>query len=186
MKFVMCAALAAAVLFAACGDDDNGSSGNNNNPDANTTVVRPGSPASTNPTPAGQATSSLPTESDGNAPGIPALDGEIITTDSGLQYIDQETGDGPSPQPNQAVQVHYTGWLTDGTKFDSSVDRGQPATFPLSGVIPGFREGISTMQAGGKRRLIIPGALGYGARGSGTTIPPNATLIFDVELLAIQ
>jgi len=124
---------------------------------------------------------------DGNAPGIPALSGDIQTTASGLMYIDQQVGSGASPQSGQNVQVHYTGWLTDGKKFDSSVDRGQPFAFPLGRgqVIQGWDEGVASMRVGGKRRLIIPSELGYGARGSGSTIPPNATLIFDVELLSV-
>ena len=122
----------------------------------------------------------------GNAPGIPVLNGKIQSTPSGLQYIDQTVGDGASPKATDNVTVHYTGWLTNGTKFDSSVDRGSTATFPLSGVIKGWTEGLGTMKVGGKRRLIIPGGLGYGAAGSPPEIPANATLIFDVKLIKIN
>ncbi len=124
--------------------------------------------------------------SDGNAPGIPPLQGDIQTTPSGLRYIDETVGTGASPQPTDTVTVNYTGWLTDGTKFDSSVDRCQPASFPLNGVIPGWTEGVGSMKVGGKRRLIIPAELAYGAQGRPPTIPGGATLIFDVELLSIN
>lgn len=109
-----------------------------------------------------------------------------VTTDSGLMYIDLTDGDGATPEKTSKVEVHYTGWLLDGSKFDSSVDRGQPFTFSLTGgVIGGWLEGVATMKVGGKRKLIIPPALGYGSRGSGAKIPPDSTLVFDVELLNI-
>ena len=111
-----------------------------------------------------------------------------VTTASGLRYVDLVTGTGPSPKPGQTVSVHYTGTLENGTKFDSSVDRGQPFTFQIGvgRVIKGWDEGVMTMKIGGKRRLIIPPQLGYGARGAGGVIPPNATLIFDVELIDVK
>ena len=110
------------------------------------------------------------------------------TTASGLSYEDEVEGTGPSPQQGQIAVVHYTGWLTDGTKFDSSRDRGQPFSFPVGQgqVIRGWDEGVATMQTGGKRKLTIPPELGYGTRGAVGVIPPNATLIFDVELLEIR
>lgn len=117
-----------------------------------------------------------------------AADENIITTDSGLQYIEIEEGTGATPSTGQTVTVHYTGTLEDGTKFDSSVDRNRPFSFRIGQgqVIRGWDEGLSTMKVGGKRRLIIPPELGYGERGAGGVIPPNATLIFDVELLRIS
>jgi peptidylprolyl isomerase len=116
------------------------------------------------------------------------VSGDPVTTGSGLQYIDVEHGSGDGPKAGETVVVHYTGWLEDGTKFDSSVDRGRPFSFAIGTgqVIRGWDEGLATMQLCGKRRLIIPSDLGYGARGSGNVIPPNATLIFDVELLEIR
>jgi peptidylprolyl isomerase len=112
---------------------------------------------------------------------------ETIITPSGLQYIDTAEGAGETPKTGQRVTVHYTGTLENGVKFDSSLDRDEPFTFTigLGQVIEGWDEGVATMKKGGKRRLVIPASLGYGARGVGGVIPPNATLIFDVELLHI-
>jgi|SRR5215203_3347232 len=115
-----------------------------------------------------------------------------VTTSSGLQIIDTKVGTGASPRSGQTAVVHYTGWLytngAKGQKFDSSVDRGQPFEFPVGQgrVIKGWDEGVATMKIGGKRTLIVPPALGYGARGAGGAIPPNATLMFDVELLGVK
>jgi peptidylprolyl isomerase len=112
---------------------------------------------------------------------------KYIKTASGLSYLDITPGTGTSPSPGKQVKVHYTGWLENGTKFDSSVDRGQPFVFPIGvgQVIPGWDEGVMSMKVGGKRKLIIPPQLGYGANGAGGVIPPNATLIFEVELLDV-
>ena len=113
---------------------------------------------------------------------------EVVTTKTGLQYVDIKVGEGTLPKLGDTVVVHYTGWLEDGTKFDSSVDRGEPFSFPIGmgRVILGWDEGVGTMRVGGVRKLIIPPDLGYGARGAGGGIPPNATLIFEVELLEIR
>jgi len=112
---------------------------------------------------------------------------KAVTNPSGLAYIDVVEGTGEQPAKTDRVDVHYTGWLTDGTKFDSSVDRGTPFTFSLAGgVIPGWLEGVATMKVGGKRRLIIPPDMAYGSRGSPPRIGPNAVLVFDVELLGIK
>lgn len=114
--------------------------------------------------------------------------GQEVTTSSGLKYLDQAVGTGEAAVAGQNVSVHYTGWLENGKKFDSSVDRGQPFSFPLGAgrVIKGWDEGVQGMKVGGKRKLTIPSNLGYGARGAGGVIPPNATLIFDVELLGVK
>jgi peptidylprolyl isomerase len=126
-----------------------------------------------------------------DAPAL-AQTGKPVTTPSGLQIIDSKVGTGPSPKTGQTCVMHYTGWLYEngakGKKFDSSVDRGQPFEFKIGQhqVIAGWDEGVASMKVGGKRTLIIPAALGYGAQGAGNVIPPNATLMFDVELLGIK
>jgi hypothetical protein len=175
VRWLLIAVLLIAGLTAGCGDDSDSNDG--------------GAPTAERPV--GQVSATVPqggdeTPSDGNAPGIPELRGEIIETASGLRYIDERVGDGPSPPtPTRCVTVHYTGWLANGTQFDSSVSRGVPAVFSLSQVIRGWTEGVGSMKQGGKRRLIIPGELGYGPAGRPPAIPPNATLIFDVELLQV-
>lgn len=110
-----------------------------------------------------------------------------VTTPSGLKYLDVQVGTGTTAQKGQKVRVHYTGWLQNGRKFDSSVDRNEPFEFTLGAgmVIKGWDEGVAGMKIGGKRKLTIPAALGYGARGAGGVIPPNAELTFDVELLGL-
>ena len=110
------------------------------------------------------------------------------TTPTGLTIEEVVVGDGESAASGRKVTVHYTGWLTDGKKFDSSKDRGDPFEFPLGAghVIKGWDEGVQGMKVGGTRKLTIPPALGYGARGAGGVIPPNATLVFEVELLGIE
>jgi peptidylprolyl isomerase len=128
----------------------------------------------------------------GTAAPAAAQAAKAVTTPSGLQITDTKVGTGPSPKPGQICVMHYTGWLyqngAKGKKFDSSLDRGQPFEFAIGKrqVIGGWDEGVATMKVGGKRTLIIPPDLGYGARGAGGVIPPNATLIFDVELLAVK
>ena len=125
-------------------------------------------------------------------PAAAQTQGQAMTTESGLKIIDTTVGTGASPKTGQTCVMHYTGWLSEegakGKKFDSSVDRGSPFEFPIGmkRVIGGWDEGVATMKVGGKRTLIIPPELGYGARGAGGAIPPNATLIFDVELLGIK
>jgi peptidylprolyl isomerase len=117
-----------------------------------------------------------------------SMPSNLETTPSGLQYSIDRPGTGAQPKTGQFVSVHYTGWLTDGTKFDSSRERGEPIEFPLGRgrVIPGWDEGIAAMTVGEKRTLVIPANLGYGARGAGGVIPPNATLVFAVELMGAR
>jgi len=127
-------------------------------------------------------------QSNASSPTSPTkVNGQPTTTASGLQYWDIVVGTGATAVPGKPVSVHYTGWLTNGDKFDSSRDRGKPFVFPLGEgqVIKGWDEGVAGMKAGGKRQLRIPPALGYGDSGAGGVIPPNATLIFDVELLEV-
>ncbi|MGH7597946.1 MAG: FKBP-type peptidyl-prolyl cis-trans isomerase [bacterium] len=126
-------------------------------------------------------------ETAGNYPGW-ATTKQPETTSSGLKYIDIEAGNGASPQSGQQVAVHYSGYLTNGTKFDSSVDSNEALVFPVGvgQVIKGWDEGLKSMKVGGKRKLIVPPQLGYGKRGAPPVIPPNAELVFDVELLEVK
>lgn len=160
----------AAALSAACGDG----------PDPPPPTSTPATGASS-PTTAAKAS---PTA----APKEPIKLNNPTTTASGLKYEDKVVGTGASPQKGQRVSVHYTGKLVDGTKFDSSVDRGQPFVFVIGvgNVIAGWDEGVATMKVGGKRILYVPAALGYGSRGAGGVIPPNADLVSEVELLGVQ
>jgi FKBP-type peptidyl-prolyl cis-trans isomerase len=143
--------------------------------------VNPTAAPSTAPTaPASGGASTAPTTAPSTG------DAEYTTTASGLQYRVLTQGNGPRPTAADTVTVHYRGTLTDGTQFDSSYDRGQPATFPLSGVIAGWTEGVQLMPVGSTFEFIIPPDLGYGAAGNPPVIPPNAPLIFTIELLGIQ
>ena len=140
------------------------------------------SPDAGGATAAGQAEQAAPvsTPQEGND--------KKVTTETGLQYEEIVEGTGKSPKPGDTVTVHYTGWLTDGTKFDSSVDRGQPFPFTIGEgqVIRGWDEGVMTMKIGGKRKLTIPPNLAYGDAGAGDRIPPGSTLVFDVELIDVK
>jgi hypothetical protein len=120
--------------------------------------------------------------------GPPPVSGQPTVTADGLQIIEVEAGTGDAAQSGQTVSVHYTGWLADGTQFDSSLDRGQPITFVLGSgqIIPGFDEGVTGMKVGETRRLILPPDLAYGAEGRPPVIPPNAELTFDVQLVSVQ
>lgn len=161
MRYLIVAAALVGLLLVSCGDGDE----------------EEGAPGVT-PVPTGA-------EVEG---GPPPVSGEATTTESGLQIIDIEVGSGDEVQAGQTAVVHYTGWLADGTKFDSSVDRGQPFAFALGAgqVIRGWDEGVVGMKVGGKRRLIIPSDLAYGSQGRPPVIPANAELTFDVELLEIR
>src|SRR5262245_20091415 len=113
---------------------------------------------------------------------------KVVTTDSGLKYTELKVGEGTEAKAGNVVEVHYTGWLSNGKKFDSSVDRGEPFSFTLGKgmVIKGWDEGVAGMKVGGKRKLIIPSKLAYGEKGAGNVIPPNAELTFEVELLKVK
>ena len=169
MTFRMIIALTCAVLLAGCNENAQQSGS------ASTTTTQATTTPGTTTPPAGEAAA-------------PAAGGKMHKLASGLQYEDMNVGSGKMAEPGMNVSVHYTGWLTDGTKFDSSVDRGQPFKFQLGGgqVIRGWDEGVKGMRIGGKRKLTIPPDMGYGANGAGGVIPPNATLVFDVELLDVQ
>ena len=164
------AALALAALALASCHQKTATSGSNATPAALTP------PATSPPTPGAPMS------------GTKTAAGEEITTASGLKYQDLVLGDGAVAETNHRVSVHYTGWLTDGTKFDSSLDRGRPFDFQLGAgqVIRGWDEGVTGMRVHGKRRLTIPPDLGYGPQGAGGVIPPNATLVFEVELLDVK
>jgi peptidylprolyl isomerase len=162
-------------------------SGNSSALAENLTTTQPAVVAlDTNANPAIDETKLIAMNTDSESEQTPGTD--EVTTPSGLKYIEIKEGNGATPKTGQTVVVHYTGTLEDGTKFDSSRDRNQPFSFKLGvgQVIKGWDEGLSTMKVGGRRQLIIPSELGYGARGAGGVIPPNATLIFDVELLRIS
>ena len=143
-------------------------------------------PEESNPTLFAMATETI--QADASALGGPMTVDKPQITDSGLQYTDLEVGTGAEASSGQTVVVHYRGTLEDGSQFDASYDRGQPFSFPLGAgrVIKGWDEGVQGMKVGGKRKLVIPPDLGYGARGAGGVIPPNATLIFEVELLEVK
>jgi FKBP-type peptidyl-prolyl cis-trans isomerase FkpA len=127
-------------------------------------------------------------ESDANSQDKDKKEEKVITTKSGLKYVELKEGTGDEAKAGQVVEVHYTGWLKDGTKFDSSKDRNESFKFPLGAgrVIKGWDEGVAGMKVGGKRKLIIPPDLAYGKRGAGNKIPPDAELTFEVELLGIK
>jgi hypothetical protein len=189
MRRVLTLALACAfVITLGCGsgDDDAAPAGTPatrpSGASPSTGGVRPGSPAAQSPA----------ALSDGNAPGIPPLTGEI-KTENGVRYIDELIGSGAPLQQGQTVAVHYTGWLTNGRQFDSSIPRNQPYPVQLGrgGVIDGWQIGLASMRVGGKRRLIIPPELAYGSQDrrdqdGNIVIPANSTLIFDVEAVSAQ
>ena len=187
MKFTTKALMLAGALLVAAPGCGNKSSDTDSTPAASTTA-----PASV-PAPAPAAQSPAPPSADiTHTPATSKIGGKTVTlkaTPSGLQYYDIKVGTGASPASGQTVDVQYVGALPNGTKFDSSYDHGtDPFEFPIGGgaVIKGWDEGVATMKVGGKRRLVVPSALAYGADSPTPAIPPNSTLVFDVELLAIK
>jgi peptidylprolyl isomerase len=164
MKTALAILLAAALLFGGCNQKQTNAAS---------------APSSTPAAPQKMNTSNLP--------GAP-VSGEPVTTASGLKYYDMVPGTGASPTTGQTCVVNYTGWFTDGKKFDSSFDAGKPLVFPVGQgrVIKAWDEGIASMKIGGKRKLLVPSALGYGTRGFPGAIPPNSDLVFDVELLDVK
>ena len=168
---------------AGCGKKQNAETAQQNPPSEQPAETTPAPPDTT----ARDAGMTQPPAETATAPSTTGSE-KVVTTSSGLKYVDLVEGTGPSPQTGQVAVVHYTGWLKDGTKFDSSRDRGQPFEFAIGRgmVIKGWDEGVSTMKVGGKRRLIVPPGLGYGAQGAGGVIPPNAELTFEVELLGVR
>ena len=181
MNRISIGAIALCFLLAACGGAQKSERTESTTPKspAPSTTVKESSPA-------GATTSPTSTAPPTSVP--PPKGGQIVTTPSGLKYEELAIGTGASPIKGHRVQVHYTGWLTDGSKFDSSRDRGTPYDFAvgMGNVIRGWDEALMTMKVGGKRKLTIPPQLAYGAAGRLPVIPPNATLIFEVELVGAQ
>ena len=182
-RFIALALAAVAVAAAGCNQTSKQSSSSSTSSASGSMTPPPATSSSSEPAPA-----STPSTSAAAAlPGAPGT-GHVHKLASGLQYDDLVVGSGKMAEAGMNVSVHYTGWLTDGTKFDSSVDRGQPFVFQLGSgqVIKGWDEGVKGMRIGGKRKLTIPPDMGYGDRGAGGVIPPGATLVFDVELLDVK
>jgi FKBP-type peptidyl-prolyl cis-trans isomerase FkpA len=186
--FALVLVIALAVMLAGCKSQQASESQTSS---TTTTAARPAQPAASAPAPAAKPAAAASKES-ANVEAARKLgtasENPVVATASGLEYIDVKVGAGAEAKAGQMVSVHYTGWLVNGTKFDSSVDRGQPFKFPLGGgrVIKGWDEGVAGMKVGGVRKLIIPSDLGYGSSGAGGVIPPNATLVFEVQLLGVQ